>query len=60
MRAAAWVVGVKRVRDRSESSGLGDRSERVRGGVRGRSGRVRLREMFRERERESYYFNLLK
>ena len=52
MRAAAWVVGVKRVRDRSESSGLGDRSERVRGGVRGRSGRVRLREMFRERERE--------
>ena len=44
MRAAAWVVGVKRVRDRSESGGLGDRSERMRGGVRGRSERVRFRD----------------
>ena len=37
MRAAAWVIGVERVRDRSESGGLDDRSERVRG----RSERVR-------------------
>ena len=50
MKAAAWVIGVERVSDRSER-------------MSGRSERVRLREMFRderERERESYYFNLLK
>ena len=28
MRAAAWVIGVERVRDRSKSGGLDDRSER--------------------------------
>ena len=56
MRAAAWVIEVERVRDRSESGGLDDQSERVRG----RSERVRLREMFRDEsecKRESYYFN---
>ena len=30
MRAVAWLIGVKRVRDWSESGGLGDQSERVR------------------------------
>ena len=56
MRAAAWVIEVERVRDRSESGGLDDQSERVRG----RSERVRLREMFKDESeyvRESYYFN---
>ena len=54
--SATWVIGVERVRDRSESGGLDDQSERVRG----RSERVRLREMFKDESeyvRESYYFN---
>ena len=61
MRAAAWVIGIERVSDRSER--VSDQNERVRGRserVRDQSERVSLREMFRDEsecERESYYFN---